>query len=163
MRRRYSCRARWHRGWRTSCSATSPLSLATTASAHLAGRYTRGASRTGWSGELGYEIIPKDSKGTALWDLCMEAGRVQHSKLPAPPWHAAWKALLSYCSDITLNDSPFTIGMDRLLDIDKPHDYVGKAALQAIAKTGPERRLVGANFGGDPSAQPALHGRQIGG
>ena len=44
-------------------------------------------------------------------------------------------ALLSYCSDITLNDSPFTIGMDRLLDINKPHDYVGKAALQAIAKT----------------------------
>jgi aminomethyltransferase len=40
--------------------------------------------------------------------------------------------------------------MDRLLDIDKPHDYVGKTALQAIAKTGPERRLVGANFGGDP-------------
>ena len=59
-------------------------------------------------------------------------------------------ALLSYCSDITLNDSPFTIGMDRLLDIDKPHDYVGKAALQAIAKRGPERRLVGANFGGEP-------------
>ena len=26
----------------------------------------------------------------------------------------------------------------------------GKAALQAIATTGPERRLVGANFGGDP-------------
>ena len=58
--------------------------------------------------------------------------------------------MLSYCSDITLNDSPFTIGMDRLLDIDKPHEYVGKAALQAIAKTGPERRLIGANFGGEP-------------
>ena len=48
-------------------------------------------------------------------------------------------ALLSYCGDITLNDSlsPW-VWID--LDIDKPHDYVGKAALQAIAKTGPERR-----------------------
>ena len=58
--------------------------------------------------------------------------------------------LLSYCSDITLEDNPFTIGMDRLLDIDKPYDYVGKAALQKIAEHGTRRRLVGANFQGDP-------------
>ena len=109
-------------------------------------------SRTGWSGELGYEIILKDgSKGTALWDLCMEAGAEFNIQAACPSLARSMEgALLSYCSDITLSDSPFTIGMDRLLDIDKPHDYVGKAALQAIAKTGPERRLVGANFGGDP-------------
>ena len=109
-------------------------------------------SRTGWSGELGYEIILKDgSKGTALWDLCMAAGAEFNIQAACPSLARSMEgALLSYCSDITLNDSPFTIGMDRLLDIDKPYDYVGKAALQAIAKTGPERRLVGANFGGDP-------------
>jgi len=109
-------------------------------------------SRTGWSGELGYEIILKDgSKGTALWDLCMQAGAEFDIRAACPSLARSMEgALLSYCSDITLNDSPFTIGMDRLLDIDKPPDYVGKAALQAIAKTGPERRLVGANFGGDP-------------
>jgi aminomethyltransferase len=109
-------------------------------------------SRTGWSGELGYEIILKDgSKGTALWNLCMEAGAEFDIQAACPSLARSMEgALLSYCSDITLNDSPFTIGMDRLLDIDKPHDYVGKTALQAIAKTGPERRLVGANFGGDP-------------
>ncbi len=32
-------------------------------------------SRTGWSGELGYEIILLDSRsGTELWNRCMEAG-----------------------------------------------------------------------------------------
>ncbi len=46
--------------------------------------------------------------------------------------------------------------MDRLLDIDKQQDYVGKRALQAIAKTGPERRLVGANFHREP-VQPNAH------
>ena len=58
--------------------------------------------------------------------------------------------MLSYCSDITNADNPFTIGMERLLDIDKPQNYIGKEALQRIAKSGPERRLVGANFSGAP-------------
>jgi aminomethyltransferase len=109
-------------------------------------------SRTGWSGELGYEIILLDSsRGTELWDLCMAAGAEFDIQAACPSLARSVEGgLLSYCSDITLNDSPFTIGMDRLLDIDKPHDYVGKVALQAIARSGPERRLVGANFGGDP-------------
>ena len=109
-------------------------------------------SRTGWSGELGYEIILLDgSRGTELWDLCMNAG-AEFNILPACPSLARSMegALLSYCSDITLNDNPFTIGMDRLLDIDKPHDYIGKAALQKIAESGSTRKLIGANFGGNP-------------
>ena len=65
----------------------------------------------------------------------MEAGAEFDIQVACPSLVRSMEgALLSYCSDITLNDSPFTIGMDRLLDIDKPHDYVGKAALQAIAK-----------------------------
>ena len=115
-------------------------------------------SRTGWSGELGYEIILLDRhRGTELWDRCMEAG-AEYDIQPACPSLArsVEGGLLSYCSDITLQDNPFTIGMDRLLDIDKEQDYVGKSALQAIAKTGPERRLVGANFGGDP-VRPNAH------
>jgi len=109
-------------------------------------------SRTGWSGELGYEIILLDSsRGTELWDHCMSAGAEWGIEPACPSLARSMEGgLLSYCSDITLNDDPFTIGMARLLDIDKPHDYVGKAALQAIAKTGPTRRLVGANFHGAP-------------
>ena len=42
-------------------------------------------SRTGWSGELGYEIILKDgSKGTDLWDLCMKAGAEFDIKVACP-------------------------------------------------------------------------------
>ncbi len=109
-------------------------------------------SRTGWSGELGYEIILLDgSRGTELWEHCMAAGAEWGIEPACPSLARSMEGgLLSYCSDITLNDDPFTIGMERLLDIDKPHDYIGKAALQAIAKTGPTRRLVGANFYGDP-------------
>jgi glycine cleavage system aminomethyltransferase T len=36
------------------------------------------------------------------------------------------------------------------LDLDKPSDFIGKAALQRLATETPPRQLVGANFGGDP-------------
>ena len=109
-------------------------------------------SRTGWSGELGYELILQDGRrGTELWDLCMSAGAEFGIKPACPSLARSVEGgMLSYCSDITLNDNPFTIGMDRLLDIDKPQDYIGKTALQTIARKGTSRRLVGANFAGDP-------------
>lgn len=109
-------------------------------------------SRTGWSGELGYELILQDAqRGTELWNLCMAAGAEFDIKPACPSLARSMEGgLLSYCSDITIDDNPFTIGMDRLLDIDKPFDYIGKAALQKIAKNGTSRRLVGANFQGEP-------------
>ena len=109
-------------------------------------------SRTGWSGEFGYEIFLQDgSRGTELWDMCMEAG-AEYDIRPACPSlvRSVEGGLLSYFSDIAPTDNPFTIGMAHLLDIDKPYPYIGKKALQNIAATGPTRRLVGANFGGDP-------------
>ena len=111
-------------------------------------------SRTGWSGELGYELILQDGqRGNELWQLCMDAGAEFGIKPACPSLARSVEGgLLSYCSDITLNDNPFTIGMARLLDIDKPQDYIGKTALQRIAREGTPRRLVGANFGGAPIA-----------
>jgi len=108
-------------------------------------------SRTGWSGEFGYEIFLRDgSRGTELWDLCMAAGAEFDIKPACPSLvRSVEGALLSYYSDIAPTDNPFTIGMAHLLDIGKPHPYIGKAALQKIAETGPTRRLVGANFEGD--------------
>ncbi|MEP5567597.1 MAG: glycine cleavage T C-terminal barrel domain-containing protein [Halioglobus sp.] len=109
-------------------------------------------SRTGWSGELGYEIYLCDgTRGTELWDLVMAAGE-EFGIEPACPsaMRSIEGGILSYCSDITRDDTPFTIGMERLLDLDKPQDYIGKAALQRIAKQGTPRRLVGVEIDGDP-------------
>ena len=109
-------------------------------------------TRTGWSGELGYEIYLLDhSRGNELWDTIMDAGR-EYGILPACPslMRSVEGGILSYVSDITLEDTPFTIGLDRLLDLDKPSDFIGKAALQRLATETPPRKLVGANFGGDP-------------
>lgn len=109
-------------------------------------------TRTGWSGELGYEIYLLDgSRGTELWDLIMAAGE-EYSIIPACPSlpRSVEGGILSYVSDITRVDTPFTIGLERLIDVDKPSDYIGKAALQRLAKEPTPRKLVGANFGGEP-------------
>ena len=109
-------------------------------------------SRTGWSGELGYEIYLQDgSRGTELWDKVMAAGEEFGIKPACPSTIRSIEGgILSYCSDITRDDNPFTIGMERLLDLDKPQDYIGKAALQRIAREGTPRRLVGVEIEGSP-------------
>ena len=91
-------------------------------------------SRTGWSGELGYELILQDGqRGNELWQLCMDAGAEFGIKPACPSLARSVEGgLLSYCSDITLNDNPFTIGMARLLDIDKPRTTLAKPRCSAL-------------------------------
>ena len=109
-------------------------------------------SRTGWSGELGYEIYLADgSFGDQLWERIMEAGR-PHNIAPIAPntIRSVEGGLLSYVSDIRLEDNPFTIGMGRFVDLDKPEGFIGRDALQKTKEDGPERRLIGVEIHGEP-------------
>lgn len=113
-------------------------------------------SRTGWSGELGYELYLRDSQhGDALWERVMEAGKPYDIRPTSPSTIRSIEGgLLSYVSDITIDDSPYVIGMGRFVDFDQPGEFVGKAALQQIAAEGAGRRLVGIEIDGDPLAVP---------
>jgi glycine cleavage system aminomethyltransferase T len=109
-------------------------------------------SRTGWSGELGYELyLQEGSRGSELWDACMAAGE-EFGITPATPSaiRSLEGAILSYASDITRADNPWTVGLERLVDLDKPHDFIGRAALEKIAAEGTTRRLVGVEIEGKP-------------
>ena len=111
-------------------------------------------SRTGWSGELGYELYLRDGKyGDALWERVMEAGR-PYGIVPAAPSaiRSIEGGILSYVSDITRDDNPFVFGFDRLIDLDQPDDFIGKEALKKIKIDGATRRLVGVDIGGEPFA-----------
>lgn len=108
-------------------------------------------SRTGWSGELGYELYLRDSQfGERLWERVMAAGKA-HNISPAAPntIRSIEGGLLSYVSDITLRDNPYVIGMDRLVDLDNDH-FIGKEALTTIRAQGTKRRLVGVEICGEP-------------
>jgi aminomethyltransferase len=113
-------------------------------------------SRTGWSGELGYELYLRDSShGDALWELVMQAGKPYGIRPAAPSTIRSIEGgLLSYCSDIRLEDNPYVIGMGGFVDFDQPADFIGKAALQRVAAAGPARRLVGIEIDGPALETP---------
>ena len=58
--------------------------------------------------------------------------------------------LLSYGSDFGREHNPFTIGFDRLVNLDQERDFIGKAALKIIKEEGPKEKLVGIELEGDP-------------
>ena len=109
-------------------------------------------SRTGWSGELGYELYLKDHiHGNELWDTVMAAGE-EFDIAPAAPSmiRSIEGCLLSYFSDIRRLDNPYTFGLDRLVDLDKKADFLGREALRRIRANGNIRRLVGIEIEGEP-------------
>ena len=109
-------------------------------------------SRTGWSSELGYEIFLRDgSKGDALWEHLMAIG----GPIGLHPGHTSSirrieAAMLSYHADMTLENNPFEMGMDRLVDLDMEADFVSKAALKRIKAAGISQLQVGLAFDGPP-------------
>ena len=113
-------------------------------------------SRTGWSGELGYELYLRDGKfGDQLWETVMAAGQ-PYNIAPSPPStiRSVEGGLLSYVSDISLADNAFVLGIDWLVNLDQPDDFIGKKALAKIKADGPERLLVGIELHGNPLEIP---------
>ena len=109
-------------------------------------------SRTGWSGELCYEIYLRDSQyGEQLWERIMDVGK-RHNIAPSAPnmIRSLEGGLLSYISDITLSDNPYVLGMGKFVDFDQPGEFIGKEALKKIQQDGPKRQLVGVEIDGDP-------------
>jgi len=110
-------------------------------------------SRTGWTGEVGFEVYLRDgSRGDELWERVMEAGK-QYDIRPIAPCEARRieAGIFNYRSDMTLENNPFEVmGLERLVDLDKEADYIGKEALRRIHGEGVRRKLVGIEIPGDP-------------
>jgi len=113
-------------------------------------------SRTGWSGELGYELYLRDGRhGDQLWERVMVAGRPYNIAATAPSTIRSIEGgLLSYMSDITLADDPYVIGMGRYVDFEQSGDFVGREALKKISSEGPARQLVGIQIQGEALVAP---------
>ena len=113
-------------------------------------------SRTGWSSELGYEIYLRDgSRGDELWERIMAAGKPSE----LAPGHTSSirrieAGMLSYHSDMDIHTNPFELGLGRLVDLEMEADFIGKAALSAIAQKGVSRLQVGLQIDGDPLPGP---------
>jgi len=112
-------------------------------------------SRTGYTGDLGYELWIPAEHAEAVWDALFAAGRayaIRPAGMLALDVTRLEAGLILLEVDYTSsrhamnpeqNYSPFEIGLGRLVTFDKA-DYVGRRALQAEqVRGGPPRRLVG--------------------
>jgi glycine cleavage system aminomethyltransferase T len=110
-------------------------------------------SRTGWTGEVGYELYLRDaSRGDELWLLVEEAGGPFGIRAIAPSEARRIEAgIFNYGSDMRTEDTPFHVtGLERLVELDQGSEFIGKEALRRVAEEGVERKLVGIDIGGAP-------------
>jgi glycine cleavage system aminomethyltransferase T len=108
-------------------------------------------SRTGWTGEVGFEIYLCDgTRGLELWDLVMEAGAPYEIRAIAPSDQRRLEAgIFNYGNDMGIEDTPLHVtGMERL--VEDTAEYIGKDALARIADRGVDRKLVGVQIDGEP-------------
>jgi aminomethyltransferase len=121
-----------------------------------AGRLAFDVSRTGYTGDLGYELWVDAGKAVALWDRLVKVGApfgVTPAGLLALDMVRLEAGLILIEVDYTSSRhalaadqsySPYEIGLGRLVDLDKDADFVGRRALIAERDAGgPARRLVG--------------------
>jgi glycine cleavage system aminomethyltransferase T len=108
-------------------------------------------SRTGWTGEVGFELYLRDgSRGLELWDRVMAAGEPYRIRPVAPSDQRRLEAgIFNYGNDMTVEDTPFHVtGMERLVEFDA--EFIGREALRRVSVEGVDRKLVGVEIGGEP-------------
>lgn len=124
-------------------------------------------SRTGFTGDLGYELWIAPEHARALWDGLMAAGEARGIR---PIGYGALEmarieaGLLLPDSEfvnaeftlrVNRGCSPLELGMDWLVDFDKGH-FTGRRALLAQKQAGIKRCLVGLEVDGKKPAHDAL-------
>ncbi len=99
-------------------------------------------SRTGYTGEDGFEIYCGPEAVESLWDLFLSDGRVKPAGLGARDTLRFEARLVLYGNDIDDTTTPLEAGLGWCCKFDGP-DFIGKEALLEQKKRGVERKLAG--------------------
>lgn len=121
-------------------------------------------SRTGFSGDLGYELWVEPEHALALWDALYSAGS-DYGIHPFGEEATNWLRLEAgfimpgYEFNEALktvhhqhDQTPFELGLDWMVDFKKPH-FNGRAALMEESERGPRYRLIKLDIEGNKPAQ----------
>ena len=96
-------------------------------------------SRTGWTGELGFELytLNPEIDGPAIFSYILEKGRrhgLVFSSLESMGIRRIEAGILDNGTDIDPSMTPFAAGLGKFVDLDKEADFCGKAALAAAPR-----------------------------
>jgi len=108
-------------------------------------------ARTGYTGEDGFELFVEWGRAEELWQAVTAAGE-PHGLVPvglgARDTLRLEAGMPLYGNELDLETNPFEAGLGRVVKLDKPGDFVGRAALERVARDGPARLLVGLRITG---------------
>jgi aminomethyltransferase len=99
-------------------------------------------SRTGYTGEDGFELYIPNESAVALWNAIVNTGRVVPCGLGARDTLRLEMGMALYGNDIDDTTTPLEAGLAWLVKLGKS-DFVGRDALVAQKERGLARRLVG--------------------
>jgi len=127
-------------------------------------------SRTGYSGELGFEIYCKPDDAAELWNAILKSGDghgLRPIGLSAIETLRIESGLLFPDVDYFPHQTdPYEVRLDNVVKPDKPGDFVGKEALKRIAAEGTPRLLTTLRIDGDDvpeyGAAVTLDGNDVG-
>ena len=127
-------------------------------------------SRTGYSGELGFELYCSPGDAAELWHAIVRAGEPHGLRpigLSAIETLRIESGLLFPDIDYFPHQTdPFEVRLDNVIKLDKPGDFLGKDALRKIAAEGTARLLTTLRIDGDEvpeyGAAVTLDGRDVG-
>ncbi|HEY7453415.1 MAG TPA: aminomethyltransferase family protein, partial [Thermoleophilaceae bacterium] len=117
-------------------------------------------SRTGYTGELGYEVFCHPDDGPAVWDAIWEAGQPHGLKplgLEALDMIRIEAGLIFAGYEFDDQVDPFEAGIGFTVKLDSEDDFVGKDAL-IERSSHPQRKLVGLELDGN---EIAGHGDEV--
>ena len=96
-------------------------------------------SRTGFSGEIGFEIFPGRDDAVELWIALEAAGAVPIGLDTIEPARVE-AGLIIYGTDYVPGEhTPYDVSLDRMVAVDGSPDFAGKSVLAAIAAAPPRR------------------------
>ncbi|MBD7935884.1 MULTISPECIES: glycine cleavage system aminomethyltransferase GcvT [Cytobacillus] len=103
-------------------------------------------SRTGYTGEDGFEIYCKNEDAVLLWQSILEAGKeegVLPCGLGARDTLRFEANLALYGQELSSEISPLEAGIGFAVKVNKEEDFIGKAALTLQKENGLSRKIVG--------------------
>jgi aminomethyltransferase len=103
-------------------------------------------ARTGYTGEDGFELFTRPQDAEPIWEALTAAGGacgLIPAGLAARDTLRLEAGMPLYGNELGPDLTPFDAGLGRVVKLDKPGDFVGRAALAERARAKPERELVG--------------------
>ena len=112
------------------------------AEGHVAGRPCL-VSRTGYTGEDGFELYHMNEDAEAIWNALMATGRITPAGLGCRDSLRLEMGMALYGNDIDDTVTPLEANLQWLVKLKTKGDFVGRAALEAQKAAGIPRKLVG--------------------